>query len=101
MRVIARLIVVAILLTGCDRLPAIGPTAMAAAVRTPWPGLAPQGEVQAATVGMTDAKTLSGIGAGLDARANALRARAAQLTGPVLDAATLARLNSAIARHQN
>jgi hypothetical protein len=101
MRVIACLFTVTILLAGCDRLPDIGPKAMAAAAESRWPGLAPQHELQAATVGMSDAKTLGKTAAALNARANALRARAARFTGPVVDPVTLARLNAAIARHSN
>lgn len=88
----------AALLAGCTQMPDLGAAGQAAAtVSGPYPVLQPLPVIAATRATVTDAATLSQRATAADARVAALRARAAKLAPPVLDPATLARLNAALA----
>ncbi len=89
------ILLAALSLGGCARMPDLGPEAASAARSTSWPALAPIAELHAAAASLPDATQYGTAADALDARAAALRQRAAALRGPTIDPATLKRLDEA------
>jgi hypothetical protein len=88
----------AALLAGCAQMPDLGAAGKAAiVVGTPYPTLQPLPVIAGRSATVTAATALRQRAAATDAQVGALRARAAALVPPVLDSATLARLNAALA----
>lgn len=88
----------AALLAGCAQMPDLGAAGQAAAgVGGPYPTLQPLPEIAARTASVTNVAMLNQRATATDAQVAALRVRAAALAPPVLDPATLARLNAALA----
>ncbi|MBI1219625.1 MAG: hypothetical protein GC186_13870 [Rhodobacteraceae bacterium] len=87
----------AALLAGCAQIPDLGPAGKAAVAPSGvYPALQPLPVIAASRATVTDAATLGQQAGATDARVTALRARAAGLTGAVLDPATIIRLNGAL-----
>ena len=89
-------LVLCLTLAGCADAPSLDGRISAAAAAAPYPTLQPLAPllVQAAQPGRITPQTT----AELDGGAAGLRARAAALRGPVVDAATRARMRAAAAR---
>ena len=85
-----------LMLGGCADAPSLDGRISPAAAAAPYPVLQPLGPLlaQAAVPGQITAASI----AQMDGGTAQLRARAAALRGPVVDAATRARMQSAIAR---
>jgi hypothetical protein len=83
-------------LAACADVPRLGTAPGARALAAPWPRIAPLGPLLAAGA---EARLTPALTGDLTARAAALRARAARLRGPVIEAATRARMQAAQARH--
>lgn len=86
----------ALLLAGCGARPDFGPDDGAAA-RAGYPAILPLGPLLAQAGGGVITPDFT---AAIEARGAALRARAAALRRPVIDAATRARMAAALARHR-
>lgn len=85
--------VLALLLSACAGFPALDARMTEADRTAPWPALVPLGPVLAAADARAGAPPPAGD---LPARIAALNARAAALRGPVIDAATAARIADAL-----
>ena len=92
----ARLVLMCFLLAGCADAPSLDGRISAAAASAPYPVLQPLAPLleRAAQPGRITPQTPRQLEGG----AAALRARAAALRGPVVDAATRARMQAAVAR---
>lgn len=86
---------VACLLSACTTFPELDAATSAETRTAPYPALAPIEAFATAETGRITPDTTASI----QARAAALRARAAAMQGPVTDPATRARLAAAIAAH--
>ena len=92
----ARLVLMCLLLAGCADAPSLDGRISAAAAAAPYPTLQPLAPLlaRAARPGRIDtASTLR-----MDGGVAALRARAAALRGPVVDASTRARMQAGVTR---
>lgn len=92
----ARHLILCLMLAGCADAPSLDGCISAAAAAAPYPTLEPLAPLlaRAALPGrITPVSTIQ-----MDGSAAALRARAAALRGPVVDAATRARMQRGIAR---
>ena len=97
MRRLIALVCLAVTVAGCKGFPDLDTAVGTEIHRAPYPALMPLGALLA---GSADGTTTAEDGSALAARAAALRARAARQQGPVVDAATKARLAAAVARHE-
>lgn len=86
----------AVLILGCSGPPDIGSHMSDAAQRTDYPSILP---LDALLASRPDTSAAVAFAAPLANRASALRARAAGLRGPIIDASTKSRMNDALARH--
>jgi hypothetical protein len=90
------LLVVSLALAGCAQFPRLGGEVSASAQAAAWPRIAPLGPLLALGA---EADLTPALAGDLASRAAALRARAARLQRPVIDAATRARMQAAQARN--
>ncbi|MFZ3584062.1 hypothetical protein ACOI1H_18115 [Loktanella sp. DJP18] len=92
----ARLLILCLLLAGCADAPSLDGRISAAAAAAPYPTLQPLAPLlaRAATPGQITAAST----ARMDGDTAGLRARAAALRGPVVDAATRTRMQGGVAR---
>ncbi len=97
LRIIPALAISAALLAGCSDFPELDDAVSPTARKAGYPALLPIDQLIA---GAKDVQITEETVSSLQSRIARLNARAARLRGPVIDAATRARMRAAIARHR-
>ncbi len=93
----AAIAIIATVMAGCSDFPELDAAVTPAARDAAYPSLTPLDQLIA---GAQDVQITPQTVANLQGRVTGLQGRAARLRGPVIDAATRARMRAAIARHR-